>query len=60
METTEIDVVTGTELVTDLTDHLVEFCRELGDGLVNIFVPHATAGVAIMETGPELPGRVTP
>lgn len=51
METIEVEVTTGTELVTDLTDHLVKFCRDLGDGLVNIFVPHATAGVAIMETG---------
>jgi secondary thiamine-phosphate synthase enzyme len=27
------------------------FTRGLGDGLVNVFVPHATAGVAIIETG---------
>ncbi|MBO0746901.1 MAG: YjbQ family protein [Acidimicrobiaceae bacterium] len=51
METVEIDVATGTELVTDLTDHLLRFCSDLGDGLVNVFVPHATAGVALMETG---------
>jgi thiamine phosphate synthase YjbQ (UPF0047 family) len=51
METIEVEDATGTELVTDLTDHLVQFCRDLGDGLVNVFVPHATAGVAIMETG---------
>lgn len=51
METIEIDLVTGTELVTDLTDRLIDFCRGFGDGLVNVFVPHATAGVAIMETG---------
>ena len=51
METIEVDIATGMELVTDLTDHVVQFCRDRGDGLVNIFVPHATAGVAIMETG---------
>jgi secondary thiamine-phosphate synthase enzyme len=51
VETVEIDVVTGAELVTDLTEHLIRFCHGFGDGLVNIFVPHATAGVAIMETG---------
>lgn len=51
METTEVEVETGTELVTDVTDHLLQFCSGLGDGLVNVFVPHATAGVAIMETG---------
>ena len=27
------------------------FCAGLGDGLVNAFVPHATAGLALMETG---------
>lgn len=51
METIEVQVTTGAELVTDITDHLVQFCRDRGDGLVNVFVPHATAGVAIMETG---------
>ena len=29
----------------------MEFCRPLGDGLVHVFVPHATAGVALMELG---------
>jgi len=51
MKTIEVEVATGSELVTDLTDHLVRFCSDLGDGLVSVFVPHATAGVAIMETG---------
>lgn len=51
METIEIDVASGTDLVTDLTDQLLQFCSGLGDGLVNVFAPHATAGVAIMETG---------
>jgi secondary thiamine-phosphate synthase enzyme len=37
--------------VTELTDQLERFCRGRGDGLVNVFVPHATAGVALMETG---------
>jgi secondary thiamine-phosphate synthase enzyme len=27
------------------------FCRDRGDGLVSVFLPHATAGVAIIETG---------
>jgi secondary thiamine-phosphate synthase enzyme len=30
---------------------VVAFCRDKGDGLVSIFVPHATAGVAVFETG---------
>lgn len=42
---------TGDRLVTDLTSELVSFCRSLGDGLVNVFVPHATAGVALIESG---------
>src|SRR5205814_4921674 len=27
------------------------FCRDRGDGLVHVFAPHATAGIALMETG---------
>jgi secondary thiamine-phosphate synthase enzyme len=30
---------------------VAEFCRSRGDGLVHVFVPHATAGVALMELG---------
>jgi secondary thiamine-phosphate synthase enzyme len=37
--------------VSDLTDDVVRFCRNHGDGLVNVFAPHATAGVALMEVG---------
>jgi secondary thiamine-phosphate synthase enzyme len=38
--------------VTDVTDLVTDFCREDGrDGLVHAFVPHATAGLALMETG---------
>ena len=51
MESAEITVRTGSTLVTDLTDQLERFCDGRGDGLVNVFVPHATAGVALIETG---------
>ena len=51
MESTEIELQTGATLVSELTDQLRRFCRGCGDGLVNVFVPHATAGVALMETG---------
>ena len=51
MESEEVQVVNGSEVVTELTDQLERFCRGRGDGLVNVFVPHATAGVALMETG---------
>ncbi len=51
MHTRELQVTSGADLVTDLTDAVVAFCRGLGDGLLNVFVPHATAGVALIETG---------
>nr|WSX73214.1 YjbQ family protein [Streptomyces sp. NBC_00899]WSX80720.1 YjbQ family protein [Streptomyces sp. NBC_00899] len=50
-----IDVSTGSaENVYDLTAECADFLREAaagGDGLLNVFVPHATAGVAVIETG---------
>lgn len=51
METQVQKVRTGSELITDLTRSLQEFCSGRGDGLVNVFVPHATAGVALIELG---------
>jgi len=51
MDTTELAVDTSGAHVIDLTDSVTEFCRTRQDGLVHIFVPHATAGVALMETG---------
>lgn len=41
---------TGRELV-DLTRDVADFVSGRGDGLVCVFVPHATAGVALFETG---------
>jgi secondary thiamine-phosphate synthase enzyme len=36
----------------DVTDDARRFCAEAGgDGLLNVFAPHATAGIVIMETG---------
>jgi len=38
--------------VFDVTDIVSAFCAKDGrDGLVHVFVPHATAGIALMETG---------
>jgi len=51
MTTTELRIRSGGTLVTDLTAEVGRFCRGQGDGLLNVFVPHATAGVAIMEIG---------
>ena len=53
--TREIHVATGSrERVVDLTGDCEAFLREAAagrDGLLNIFVPHATAGIAGIETG---------
>ena len=38
-------------MVTDVTDAVHRYCRDHGDGLCHLFVPHATAGLALMETG---------
>lgn len=37
--------------VVDISNRVIEFCRGKGDGLVNVFAPHATAGLAVIETG---------
>ncbi len=47
-----LNVTTGSEpAVVDLTGQVASFVRTRGDGLVNVFAPHATAGVAIIEVG---------
>lgn len=52
METAELTVDTSSRAVVDVTDRVAEFVRERGgDGLLNVFVPHATAGISLMETG---------
>lgn len=52
MRTIEFEVNTGRRWVVDVTDRVVAFAEEAGgDGLVHVFLPHATAGVALMETG---------
>lgn len=51
MQTAELHVDTAGRHVVDLTDEVLAFCRPLGDGLLSVFAPHATAGVALMETG---------
>lgn len=52
MDSVELKIETGrTPGVFDLTPEVAGFCSGRGDGMVSIFVPHATAGVAIFETG---------
>jgi secondary thiamine-phosphate synthase enzyme len=52
VDTVELTIRTGGEpAVADLTAEVARFCESRGDGLVSVFVPHATAGVAVIETG---------
>jgi secondary thiamine-phosphate synthase enzyme len=55
MKTTIIQVHTGRkDVVHDITRQCADFAREAsggGEGLLHVFVPHATAGVAVLELG---------
>jgi secondary thiamine-phosphate synthase enzyme len=45
-------VHTGAQRVTDVTDRCAAFAAEVGgDGLLHVFLPHATAGLGLLETG---------
>ena len=49
MDSVELSIDTTGRPFTDLTPDVRRFCR--GDGLLNVWVPHATAGVAVFELG---------
>lgn len=52
MRTVELRIDTGGRRIVDITASVRSFASDLeGDGLLHVFVPHATAGVALMETG---------
>lgn len=51
MDSRVVALHTGSRLVTDITGEAANFVAGKGDGLLNVFVPHATAGVALIETG---------
>jgi secondary thiamine-phosphate synthase enzyme len=52
VRTTEFELDTRGRRVLDITDEVEGFVDRGGEtGLVHVFVPHATAGVALMETG---------
>ena len=51
MRTETFRISTRGSRVVDLTDRVRTFARGSGDGLLNVFAPHATAGIALMETG---------
>jgi secondary thiamine-phosphate synthase enzyme len=54
MDSQLIEIRTGSrETVVDLTDEIAAFLRSVDarEGLLNVWVPHATAGLAVIETG---------
>ena len=55
LQTHVLQISTGSgETVADLTRDCEQFLAQAAggrDGLLNVFVPHATAGIAILETG---------
>ncbi|GAA1225890.1 secondary thiamine-phosphate synthase enzyme YjbQ [Pseudonocardia alaniniphila] len=54
MDSQLIEIRTGgREAVVDLTDEIAAFLRSVDarEGLLNVWVPHATAGLAVIETG---------
>jgi secondary thiamine-phosphate synthase enzyme len=67
MRTRTLTYDTSASPFTDITHDVAAFLSEASDGLVNVFVPHATAGLACIETGSgsegdleEILGRVLP
>lgn len=51
MDSAVIEIETGHQpAVVDITSSVSRFLADKADGLVSVFVPHATAGVALMET----------
>jgi secondary thiamine-phosphate synthase enzyme len=54
VDSTVVEIRTGDrEAVVDLGGEIVDFLRSVraGEGLLNVWVPHATAGLAVIETG---------
>ena len=52
MITAELRLDTGRRAAAvDITADVAGFCQGKGDGLLTIFLPHATAGIALFETG---------
>lgn len=51
MKSTEIEVETADRRIVDLTAAAEQHCAGEGDGLLHVFAPHATAGLALIELG---------
>jgi secondary thiamine-phosphate synthase enzyme len=63
----ELRVDTSGRVVTEVTERVRAFAAQGGDGLVHLLLPHATAGLALIETGSgsegdldEVLGRILP
>lgn len=41
----------GRPAVVELTSQVMDFCRSRGDGLLSVFTPHSTCGLAMIEVG---------
>ncbi|HTX62335.1 MAG TPA: YjbQ family protein, partial [Acidimicrobiales bacterium] len=51
MDSELFSVRTDDRTVTVVTETVADFCTGRGDGLCHLLAPHATAGLALMETG---------
>jgi secondary thiamine-phosphate synthase enzyme len=51
MNVRELKLDTSASKFVDLTPEVRDFSRHAGDGLLSVFAPHATVGLAIMEVG---------
>lgn len=52
MESHEFTLDTSGRRVVDVTAEVQRYARDIGgDGLLHVFLPHATAGLALLETG---------
>ena len=51
MKTDVLSLETSGREIVDVTGRVSEFVASEGDGLLNVFAPHATVGLALMETG---------
>ena len=51
MESIVTPLDTGTRRTADVTSAAADFVAGRGDGLLHVFLPHATAGLALLEVG---------
>ncbi len=51
MRSAVVELDTSRSQVVDITSEAASFCLGGGDGLLNVFAPHATAGLALLELG---------